>query len=248
MLVTERKLVMKEKIYTIPINEAFEPDCECAFCQLERNLEKEALEYSLGAAMMEPDFRVLSNKKGFCNNHYSMLFKMPNKLSLALILDTHLNEITNEFNGFNSEFENNSKKLFKKKTNKISEWFLKRTSSCVICDKINDTMKRYTEVFFYMWNKDESFRNKVLSSKGFCLNHFYMLYNNAYNNLSQKNAQEFLNLIYKKEKDELSSLKEDIHKFTLKFDYRNKDMDWGNAIDAPIRTIEKLSGYIYTDE
>ena len=39
-------------------------------------------------------------------------------------------------------------------------------------------------------------------------------------------------------------MQEDIHKFTLKFDYRFKDMDWGTAYDAPIRTIEKIAGYI----
>ena len=29
---------MKEKIYEIPVNEAFEQDCECPICILEKNL------------------------------------------------------------------------------------------------------------------------------------------------------------------------------------------------------------------
>ena len=45
---------MKEKIYTIPVNEAYEIDCECPLCKLEEQLENEALDYALGAAMMEP--------------------------------------------------------------------------------------------------------------------------------------------------------------------------------------------------
>lgn len=226
---------MKEKIYTIPVNEAFSSDSECAFCYLEELLERDSVEYTLGAAMMEPDFRIESNKKGFCKNHYSMLFSKQNKLSLALILESHLLELTNEF-----------ETLLKnpKKNDKCSKWFLKNRCSCVICDRINSTMKRYVEVFFYMWSHDDEFKNKVINSKGFCLNHLETIYNNSFKYLNKKDAVEFLKIIYGKEKGELENIRNDIHKFTLKFDYRNKDMEWGSAIDAPIRTIEKLSGYI----
>ena len=84
---------MKEQIYTIPVNEVYDTDCECPLCELEKKLEKETLDYALGAAMMEPEFRMESNEKGFCNHHYSMLFGMSNKLALSLVLDTHLEEI-----------------------------------------------------------------------------------------------------------------------------------------------------------
>ena len=81
---------MKEQIYTIPVNEAYETDCECPLCFLERKLEQEAVEYELGAAMMEADHREESNNKGFCNRHFEMMFHSGNKLSLALVLDTAL--------------------------------------------------------------------------------------------------------------------------------------------------------------
>ncbi|MBQ2663554.1 MAG: hypothetical protein IJG16_05325, partial [Clostridia bacterium] len=57
-------------------------------------------------------------------------------------------------------------------------------------------------------------------------------------------ANEFLSAMIEKEIKELERVQDDIHRFTLKFDYRNKDMEWGTAKDAPIRTIEKLTGYI----
>ena len=229
---------MKEKIYTIPLNEAFETDCECPLCKLEQQLEQESIDYTLGAAMMEPDFRTESNEKGFCRHHYSMLFSKQNKLSLSLILETHLLELSSEFES-----------LFKKsdKKDKISKWFLKNNSSCVICNKINNTMDRYINVFFYMWSHDNNFKNKVINSKGFCLPHFEKLYNNSFKYLNKKDAREFLKLIFQKEKDELERIHGDIHKFTLKFDYRNKDMEWGTAIDAPKRTIEKISGFISSE-
>ncbi len=241
---------MKEKIYTIPINEAFEADCECAFCHLEEKLERESVEYTLGAAMMEPDFRTESNEKGFCQKHYQMLFENKNKLSLALVLETHLLELSKKFDSLSMDFDkigNEKKQLFKKTTDttdKISQWFFDNNTSCIICDKIKNTIGRYVEVFFYMWTHDESFKNKVINSKGFCLKHFELLFNNASKHLNTKDMGEFINIIYQKEKDELKNIQKDIHKFTLKFDYRNKDMEWGSAIDAPKRTIEKLSGYI----
>ena len=56
---------MKETIYTIPINEAFDTECSCAICAIENRIESEEIEYALGPAMMEPDFRIISNQKGF---------------------------------------------------------------------------------------------------------------------------------------------------------------------------------------
>ena len=53
---------MKEQIYTIPVNEVYDTDCECPLCELEKKLEKETLDYTLGAAMMEPEFRMESKR------------------------------------------------------------------------------------------------------------------------------------------------------------------------------------------
>lgn len=44
---------MKETIYTIPVNEAFDTADGCPFCALARRLEEERVDYTLGASMME---------------------------------------------------------------------------------------------------------------------------------------------------------------------------------------------------
>lgn len=244
---------MKENIYTIPLNEAFESGCECPLCYLERKNEEEAVAYTLGAAMMEPDFRIESNEKGFCRNHYRMLFKKPNKLSLALILETHLLSVSEKFDRLAPEFASLSsekKKLFKVNTNDgaIADWFSECLSSCVICDKIGNTKKRYTEVLFHMWKNDEAFKKKLALSNGFCLYHFKDLFDNSSEYLNKSERAEFLKIIYEKEKDELAAIREDTHRFTLKFDYRNRDMELGCAADAPKRAIERLSGFISDTE
>ena len=40
---------MKEKIYTIPLMDAFRADDECPFCFIERNLEQHAIDFVLGS-------------------------------------------------------------------------------------------------------------------------------------------------------------------------------------------------------
>jgi hypothetical protein len=247
---------MKEKIYTIPVNEAYDTDCECPLCSLEKQLEQEAIDYALGAAMMEPDYRTESNEKGYCNKHYSEMFKRPNKLSLALVLDTHLEEIRKKLQKFEksaASLEKSSSGLFKKSgaaelSAKMSDTLAKTEDGCMICQKINTTMERYIDVLLYMWTNDEAFKKKFDKSKGICLKHSKMLLDMSTKSLKDAQAAQFIAALYKKQSAELARIQDDIHKFTLKFDYRNKDMPWGTAQDAPIRTIEKISGYIPTEK
>ena len=65
---------MKETIYTIPINEAFDLKCSCPICSIENKIENDQIEATLGPAMMEPDFRINSNNNGFCKTGL-MIFK-----------------------------------------------------------------------------------------------------------------------------------------------------------------------------
>ena len=66
---------MKETIYTIPLNEAFETQDECPFCYLERMTEQRTIKYVLGpgASYMEPDVRLATDREGFCGNHFKKM-------------------------------------------------------------------------------------------------------------------------------------------------------------------------------
>lgn len=246
---------MKEKIYTIPVNEAFSEDCECPICLLEKKLEKDAVDYTLGAAMMEPDYRILSNEKGFCRRHFSMLIKKQNKLSFSLVLETHLEELRKKLKSLDKSVNALSCEkgsFFKKSENTslahICDTIKNAESSCIICDKINNTVDRYIEIVFHLWKNDADFRKKVTDGKGFCLNHFNILCASAFKYMNHTQASEFVKIIYDKECAELDRLQEEIHRFTLKFDYRNKDMKLGTAVDSPQRTTEKISGFLADEE
>jgi len=205
--------------------------------------------------MMEPDYRIVSNEKGYCNRHYSMMLPKKEKLSLALILETHIKEINERLSSLKkdiSALKEGKGGLFKKPKQdakeKLTDTILKISDSCVICEKLDSTMERYVSVVFYLWEKEEEFRQKVIDSRGFCLPHFNALADGAFKYLNNKKAIEFLEIIYKKELENLERLSTEVHDFTLMFDYRNAGKKWGSEVDAPKRCCEKLSGYIAEQE
>ena len=64
---------MKERIYTIPVNDAFGIECDCPLCELEKQTTADLLGYYIGSSMMESDVRVTTNEKGFCNSHMAAM-------------------------------------------------------------------------------------------------------------------------------------------------------------------------------
>lgn len=239
---------MKEKIYTIPINDAFDEMGECPICSFFKKEEKDRVEYALGDSMMQPDGRIASNEKGYCNRHTDMMFAFGNKLSHALVLETRL--------AFLSEVIEKAKKNVKK-PKKISfgkgkgftesAEFLKidgAISGCVICDRLEEIMKAFMENLFYMYKNDDEFKKKFFASKGFCMHHFALLVKMAEKNLSGEDAVEFLDNLLNLQKENIDRVKEDVTWFTKKFDYRYKDESWKNSKDAVIRGCEKTAMYI----
>lgn len=225
-----------EKIYEIPVNDAFSEDCECALCFLERNLETKYMDFCLGPAMMKPEFRVETNKKGFCRRHLSKMLQYQNKLPLALVLDTHLNsagEILSKVKGLRKTAD----------ADYILSELETLEKSCTVCDYMNDVFLKYLNVTLYMWSTDAEFAEKIEKSKGFCITHFAQLLKSGKKELSKKQFSEFADMLVRVEQRELKRVNEDIDWFTKKFDYKNKDADWKNSKDAPQRTVSKLRKY-----
>ena len=156
---------MKEKIYTIPLTEALEADCECPLCRIERDIDEKATEYFIGPAMMEPDTRTLTNKKGFCRRHYDKMLERDNKLSLALTLRTRFAEVHKKL----SEI---SKIKKPRQRDKALAEYEKIFSSCAACERVEGRMADCIDNFVYLLKKESDFRAKFLSSKGLCMKHF----------------------------------------------------------------------------
>lgn len=244
---------MKDTIYTIPVTEVFQKDCECPFCELETTLEDELARDVLGSSLMEPSTRAETNKNGFCRKHYELLYnRQENRLGFGLILHTHLKDLNKDLAkaSKSAASDNKSKGLFKKPSgsgnikgsiDKVIDFINKYENKCYICNRLNYTMDRYIDITFYLYFSEPTFRNLFMSKKGFCLHHLKLILEYT-KKLDNKKAADVVGVITDMQLENLKRIEDEVEWFTKKFDYRHENEPWGNSKDAVPRTIRKLSG------
>lgn len=236
---------MKEKIYTIPVNEAFDTECECPFCVLEKKVDEDILDYILGPSYMEEDIREETNKAGFCKYHYDKMFHAQNRLGVALMVSTHLKEINKTLNSLlKKEQTKNGGGLFKKKAehaNYVPAFTDELSKSCYACQRIEGRMNSYFDTFFYLWKSEPEFCEKVSNCKGFCLEHLSRIIAEGQKKLSSKKYAELIAVVSEIEKENLARIDEELDWFIQKFDYRFQQEPWKNSKDALERAILKIS-------
>lgn len=236
---------MKEKIYTIPVNEAFDKDGECAFCEMMKKLDADILDYILGPSYMEEDIREETDKYGFCKYHYNEMFHAQNRLGVALMVSTHLKKINKDLNKILDSKSSSKKSIFKKEySDPLLEYHEVLSCDCYACKRIQVRMNSYIETFFYLWKREEDFRNKVKASKGFCLDHFCMLMSEARERMNEKDFIAFKDTLIPIQKENMKRLDEELDWFIQKFDYRFTNEPWKNSKDSLERTILKISSAI----
>lgn len=217
---------MAEKIYSIKINEAFSKKCGCPLCSLQSLLEGEEIERILGAAMMEPDTRKETNRKGFCKKHLGILSQSGNKLPMALMLSTHIEELED--------------RLFKKDIKRNSAAYGETRKSCYVCGRMNLFMHRVLDNICYLYSSDEAFRKLFAEQEYFCETHSARLLEMAEKALGKKERAAFNDALNQCNRTYLETLKEDLDWFCKKFDYRYAKEDWKNSKDSIERTVKYL--------
>lgn len=240
---------MREKIDTIPVNDAFASGDECPFCYLEREAEQRAVKYTIGpgASYMEPEIRAITDREGFCRHHLKMMQAYGNALGCALILQTYYTGLMRELEEKLDDYELPPKKgLFRKKPSENDEnplliWMTEKQESCFVCNQMQQSMQRYFDTFFAML-KDGEFRKTVEHSKGFCMHHFRMLLEQSANSLPHSQREWFRGEIPALMQENLRRVKGDLDRFVMKNDYRNAALPWENAMDAVSRGMQKLQG------
>ena len=228
-----------EKIYTIPVNEAFDKSaadksCGCPMCSLERMLEENELEIILGAAMMEPDIRIKTNELGFCSKHFDMMFERKNRLGLALMLESHLDEWRDRIKGkgIMALASSPDKKISAIKT---------LSDSCYVCSRAAFHFEKMNETAVILWDSEKEFRDKFERQPLFCAEHYARLLEYAKKRLSKKRAAEFAEALDGVFFGYYDKLREDVKWFIKKFDYRYDEEPWKDSKDAVERAIKFLS-------
>ncbi len=226
---------MKPNITTIPITDIFTETEGCPICRMRKMLEAQYVEYITGAAMMAPDVRVQTNRVGFCHRHFSMMVNTGPRLSNALLLQTHIDELR--------------KKVFPKKDTdfpdkKMLAAIRENEGTCYVCDRIERDILHLLATVYVQFGADESFRRQYRSQDFICLEH-YALVSASFNKkaMDKKAASEFAEATNALSKGYMDTLYDDVTHFTTMFDYRNAGGDFKNSKDAIERSVNFLTSY-----
>ena len=212
------------------IYEKFNVDCECPLCEIRKIVEEQFLYEFLNDAVMEENTRAKVNSLGFCSRHFEMLFKRPNKLSVALQTDTRVDEILKRLTPVSSVTAG-------KKQAKTIE---KLSSTCIVCDLIEESMKKYYKTIAQMFVKENDFSKLLISSKGFCLEHYASLL--KYSSHASFMARFYVKTLYDLQKRNLLRVQKNLQDFCVSHDYRNAGKPLGDAETALERMGIKLYG------
>ncbi len=245
---------MKEKLYTIPLMDAFKSGDECPFCFIERDVEQRAISFIVGSssAYMEDDIRAETDQVGFCRHHYKMMYDYGNQLGNALMLHTYMQKM-------NADLHNKLKTVTPVKTpmlkkirkhsaakdgyeSPVASWLQERESTCYVCNHFAESYPRYIDTFFELIKTNDEFVSLVKESKGMCLPHFKDLIEQAPYQLNEKQQAEFYPLLLELMETNMKRVEEDLSWFVEKYDYRNRDADWKNSRDAVQRSMQKIAG------
>jgi hypothetical protein len=237
---------LKEKIHTIPVNDGFDNGGECPVCNMRKDLEVKAIDFTMGPSYMEDDVRGETSKLGFCQEHIKLLYENQNRLGLSLILKSHMDKIIKDIEKLASSPRIPGPSLFKKQSDNsaIVSYMEKINDSCYICDKINRTFERYIATIFHLFRHEDSFRQKFRDCQGFCNQHYTLLYKTAPKYLSGDQLKDFTNQLNTLYIDNMKRVRDDLDWFIDKFDYRYADRPWNNSKDALPRTIIKTNSVI----
>ena len=113
--------------------------------------------------------------------------------------------------------------------------------SCYICNRIDTTFDRYIDTFFQLYKKDGDFRKSVEMGKGYCVDHFLLLWEKAPQYLAKDQLTSFRTMLRDQMDQSLTRIESDLEWFEKKFDYQYRDQPWKNSKDAVPRAVLKLN-------
>ena len=149
---------MREDICSIPVNDVFMPKDGCPFCRMRDMLEDRMATYITGAAMMEPDVRVETNRLGFCTEHFNQILARGSRLSVALILESLLATVKDEV------FPQG-----KTAPKKVVAAVKSRQQHCFICENIEKNTAHLLDSTLKLWQTDPDFRELYSQQPYICL-------------------------------------------------------------------------------
>ena len=210
---------MKETICTIPINDIFMEKKGCPFCRMYDMLENQ---YAT-----------------FCKKHFEKITEVGKRLPNALILQTHLQSVLDNYFPRNTHSKPDRKKLAA-----LDEML----HTCYICDRIQNDVEHFLRTVFKEWETNPEFRKLYQEQEFICLEHYKEVSLISLKGVPSKHLANFHEDTANLAKKQLELLISDTTHFCNMFDYRNRDADWGSSRDAIERDLRFLAGIPMPEE
>lgn len=229
---------MRDDICTIPVSEVFEVNDGCPICRMRDTVEHRIIDYIMGDAMMEPDVRIETNRVGFCEKHYNDMLSHRGRLQLALMLQTHIDEI--------------NKGVFKKSlfgaNAKRGERAAEISDTCFICDKIEYGISRMIATVYRCYENERDFRELFNSQSMFCLPHYERLINGIDKRNMKRYGGELADNLTRITGDYSKRLYEKLSEYCTIYDYRSKKEEADPEAKTSVeRAIAFLNGRSFED-
>ena len=227
-----------EQIYTIPVTEAFDlvsekGECGCPICLLYKKLQRDEIDKILGASMMEPDIRQMTNEEGFCLSHYEIMLTKKRMLGMALMMESHLADVKKRMLG--SVIIGDKRRAAISSLGELEE-------SCYVCSRIDKNLEAMISTVVYLFESDGEFKKKFLKAPYFCLPHYRRMLEYAAKRMSKRSYSEFYDAAFAVNERYIDTLTSDVSWFCKKFDYRYDSEPWYNSKDSVKRSVKLLSG------
>jgi len=235
---------MPDHIHTIPVLDALREPQGCAFCTMQKKLENDVIQFIMGPAYMEDDVRMETNKVGFCKPHLDAMYNAQNRLGLALMLHTHVQQLCKDTNSIISGRLPTT--FFGKDPSgmlaRLQGYLAKTSDACYVCKRADDTFARYVNTFFYIWNRGGDDAKLIENQASYCVRHFSMLFAEA-EKFGRGKREKYLDILLPTFQKTVQELEADLDWFVQKFDHRNANEPWKNSKDALPRAMGFLNGF-----
>ncbi len=202
------------------IIEKFKTENFCPLCAIEKIVEEGICRELLGDGCMDDDVRKSVNAKGFCSEHFDMLFSMPSKLGLTLQMQTRISAVA-------ARLTVPTNAHAAKKAAKI---LLAEGNSCIVCDLTREEMEKYYKTIARLFLENKEFRAVLNDCNGFCNRHFANLLNHSSSAGSQ--TKGYLSALSSVQQRLFSNDLSLLQRFAARFDYRNAGKPLGDAENA----------------
>jgi hypothetical protein len=114
--------------------------------------------------------------------------------------------------------------------------------SCSVCNKINKQMNNAIENLVYLLNTEKDFEESFFNIGELCAEHFSLVLSACEKELGSSHGGSLAKKLCDMQTEFLNELKNNLHDFTISFDYRSKNQELSEKAKSSVADAVKYIG------